>query len=331
MAVLNRQDYSEELNRTNSALDSNNAVRTILGWGDADVGEKIQKTHGEYHRGLRMNELSEEIAKRNLLQLEDNRAIMIDLCNSYSEMSIAKIDEVAARIRGLSPKTIPTHAREVGPGKCVSAFERATCGAPRSIIVLLDRSSSMTSTDAGGRSRFEVSKKCIMDIFNKNVDDRDQIGLYTFEDKVRESFPLTEKGSNRDHLTGLINNLPKPDGLTRFYDGMFECIKKLQMSHTQQNFLIALTDGDDNMSTTQPNGELVTDLIESGIPGLNLIVITCGKQVKAKTIDVLHSWTLSLQAAGSVGMHIPADSPAQLTDVFAKVGAIIDMDGESEI
>merc|ERR1712151_1088657 len=297
----------------------------------AEVEAKIQQVNGQYHRGLRMNELSEVLVKKNLLQLDSNRTIMTELCNSYSMMSLDQIDDVAAGMQGLSPKAVPTQAVEVGSEKGCDWPARATCTGPRSIIVLLDRSSSMCSTDARGKSRFEVCRSCVMDIFDNNVDDRDFIGLYTFEDKVRESFPLTEKGSHRDHLAGLISNLPKPNGLTALYDGMLECIKKLNMSHTKSSYLIALTDGSDNMSTSQPNGELITNMINAGLPGLNLIVITCGKQVKPETIDLLESWTRSVVAAGNVGLRIPAENPGDLTDVFAKVAQLIDTDGESEI
>merc|ERR1712048_268012 len=106
---------------------------------------------------------------------------------------------------------------------------------------------------------------------------------------------------------------------------------KLQMSPTQSSYLIALTDGSDNMSTAQPHGELISNLIKAGLPGLNLIVITCGTQVKPETIDLLQSWTRSVDAAGNVGLHIPAENPGELADVFAKVAQIIDIDGESEI
>merc|ERR1712048_1055068 len=123
-------------------------VDTILGWGDAEVEAKIEHINGQYHRGLRMNELSEVLVKRNLLQNENNRAIMTELCNSYSMMSLEQIDDFSAGMHGLCPKAVPTQAREIGSEKGCVWPARAASTSPRSIIVLLDRSSSMCSTDA---------------------------------------------------------------------------------------------------------------------------------------------------------------------------------------
>jgi len=88
--------------------------------------------------------------------------------------------------------------------------------APRSIMVLLDRSSSMDSKDAGKRSRFEVCRDCIMMIFKDHVDAQDLVGLYSFEDKVRESFPLTQKGPNELKLAAQIKGLPRRTGSQSF-------------------------------------------------------------------------------------------------------------------
>merc|ERR1712187_606987 len=255
------------------------------------------------------NELSEVIAERWLLdKSEANREVMVDLCNRYSYMSLAQIDEAASKIDGLRVSNIPTNAMEVGVDKenVASAEQVLVVDAPRSIAVLLDRSASMCSRDANGSSRFDVCRDCITDIFEKKVDDHDFIGLYTFENHVCESFPLTEKGPNHQRLASLIRNLPAPDGLTRFYDGVQECLQVLQGSSTQSKML------------------------RDGIPGLNLIVITCGSSIKPSTQQSIQQWTNTVQAGGSIGMYIPAERPAELVNVFAKVADIIGMDGDGE-
>jgi len=229
---------------------------------------------------------------------------------------------------------VPTEASDVRPdGTSPQSLSRARLmsGAPRSIALLIDRSASMQKKDAASRSRFEVCRDCIMTIFDQNVQEHDCLGLYTFEDSVRESFPLTEKGKHQKRLRSLIAALPEPEGLTRFYDGVSECIQHLLKSSTELKFLIALTDGDDNMSEEQPEGQKVTALLKEGIPGLNLILITCGKKIKPKTVEVMEYWTQLVQGHGNMGLYIPADHPEQLTDAFAKVAAIIDTEGESEI
>merc|ERR1719253_1631637 len=103
------------------------------------------------------------------------------------------------------------------------------------------------------------------------------------------------------------------------------------MSKTEMKFLIALTDGDDNMSESQPEGQRATALIKEGIPGLNLILITCGKKIKPNMVEIMEGWTRVVQEHGNMGLYIPANRPEQLADAFAKVAAIIDTEGESEI
>mmetsp|Transcript_41644 Transcript_41644/g.109937 ORF Transcript_41644/g.109937 Transcript_41644/m.109937 type:complete len:1214 (-) Transcript_41644:251-3892(-) len=337
MAVLNRRDYAEDVARFGQPLDASNAVETVLGWGVAEACKRIDVVHDEYHRGLRLNELCEQIAKHRLLTKPESSAVMVQLCNDFTTMSTKEIDELAGEITGLDPSQIPTEASAVGVDSSVHhalsrrQLGKLISGAPRSIIILIDRSSSMLTKDAASKSRFEVCRECIMTIFNKNVQDHDHLGLYTFEDAVRESFPLTEKGKNKKRLQSLISNLPEPEGLTRFYDGVSECMEHLLESPTELKFLIALTDGDDNMSEGQPDGQKVTALIKEGIPGLNLILITCGKKIKPKTVEIMESWTRVVQGHGNMGLYIPASRPDQLADAFAKVAAIIDTDGESEI
>lgn len=332
MAVLNRKDYEEDISKFKTELDEFTAVKSILQWGNEETVEKVKEMHGQYNRGLRMNEISEEVARLHLLHNAESRGLMQQLCMEYGRMSIDEIDNFAKQIPDLRPNGIRSEAIEVGADSSKPAG-RSAGGGGKSVVILIDRSSSMLSTDAGGKSRYEVCRDCILDIFNKNIDDGDYIGLYTFESQVRESFPLTEKGPNKAHLAELIENIPQPDGLTKFYDGVLHCLEKLKGSFTAANYLIALTDGDDNMSRQQPNGEMVTNMVRGGdVPGLSLITITVGRDIKPKMLETMKYWTHAVQSNGNVGMHIPADHPATLFDAFAKVAELIDEPaGETEL
>eukprot|EP00929_Paragymnodinium_shiwhaense_P077557 TRINITY_DN3994_c0_g1_i2.p1 TRINITY_DN3994_c0_g1~~TRINITY_DN3994_c0_g1_i2.p1 ORF type:complete len:1470 (+),score=528.61 TRINITY_DN3994_c0_g1_i2:81-4490(+) len=336
MAVLNMEDYRTDMQKFNQSLKSEGAVEQILKWGEHEEKDRIQSTHDDYHRGVRMNELCEEVSERNLLgNNERARTAMVYLCNAYTHMSLRQIDDAASKIEGLDPREVVTEADEVEADGNATPRLGAPFGqgdaAPRSIVVLLDRSSSMDSKDAGRRSRFEVCRDCIMMIFKDHVDAQDMVGLYSFEDKVRESFPLTQKGPNEEKLSSKIKNLPAPHGLTRFYDGVLECVEKLQQSSNGHKFLIALTDGDDNMSNEQPQGQKVVEVLKKGVPGLTLIIITCGTKIQPRTIEVLHQWTSIVQSSGGTAMHIPANRPTQLVDAFARVAEAIDAEGEREI
>merc|ERR1711975_205771 len=62
MAVLNQKDYP------NLKLTADTAVSKILSSGEKDTESKVRKIHGQFHRGLRMNEICEVVTKRKLLQ-----------------------------------------------------------------------------------------------------------------------------------------------------------------------------------------------------------------------------------------------------------------------
>jgi len=327
-AVLSRRDYAEDEKRSGRALQPQTAVEVILGWGSADTQARLQEVHGQYHRGVRLNELSEEVARRGLLEDPRGREVMVRLCSEYGHMSIAQIDALAAQIPGLEPAAIKSAATEVGS----EANAPASVCLSRSIIFLIDRSSSMLSQDAGGKTRFDVCRSCILDIFEKQLDDLDSLGLYTFETQVRESFPLTKKCTNRECIKAAIHGLPPPHGLTRMFDGVLECLQRLQRSGSGPKFLVTLTDGDDNQSKEQPNGEKVTALLRAGIPGLSLIFVTCGGDLKPRTLELVRYWAQLVKSSGQIGAHISARNPTQLREAFAAVAELIDEpDGEVEI
>jgi len=111
---------------------------------------------------------------------------------------------------------------------------------------------------------------------------------------------------------------------------VLECLERLKTNGTSNKFLIALTDGDDNMSNEQPQGQKVTELLRTGVGGLTLIIITCGTKIQPRTIDVLTQWTSLVQGHGGNAMHISANRPTQLVDAFARVAEVIDADGDGE-
>jgi len=328
LAVLNRQEYAEDAQRFGQALRPETAVETILGWGTADTKAQLGGLQGRYHRGLRACELSEEVARHRLLENPRAREVMVQLCSRYEGLSLAQIDALARGVPGLRPERLPTEALEVGPEQGA----QASASASRSVILLIDCSSSMLSQDAGGRTRFEVCRECVAGIFERHVEDGDRLGLYTFGNQVAEVFPLTQKGPNRQRMAALIRGLPAPQGLTRMYDGVLECLLRLQRSGPGPKFLVTLTDGDDNLSAQQPGGERVTALLRGGVPDLGLVFISCGTDIKARTLELVRYWAQRAKDSGGVGAHLSARNPAQLREAFAAAAELLDeTEGQTEV
>jgi len=337
MAIINQDAYIEKCDEYNCSLVPNSALETILSWGNMETGGKVEEMTGQYNRGLRMNELSEEVARLRLLErYPTSKKAMITLCNTFEQLSIAQIDEQAKQINDLQVHKIHTEATEVGAENSTrrsinTSSANLFAGQPKSIIFLIDRSSSMNSSVMGSnKTRFQVCQASIMEIFRNNIEEHDLVGLYSFETSEREHFPLTMKASNERQLTDLINSMPQPYGLTKFYDSVLMCMKKLMESGCQSKFLIALTDGDDNMSKSQPNGEMVTAAVRAGLNGLNLIVITCGREINPRMIETLKYWIQTIQQAGSIGMYIPVDKPEYLAEAFEHVAELIE-EGDGEV
>jgi len=329
LAVLNRQDYADDSKRFGQELQPQKAVEMIQSWGNADVHTRLQLVHGQYHRGMRMNELSEQVAQHRLVQQPQAREAMVCLCAEYARLSVAQIDELAARVPGLQPWRIPTQAVEVG----ADPNAKPKMGLSKSIIFLVDRSASMLSQDAGGKTRVEVARDCIADIFERQVEEHDQIGLYSFETGVHEHFPLTLKGASHRQIASQIAGIKgERHGLTCMYDGILTCAQHMEQAGGGQKFLVTLTDGDDNQSDSQPGGEKVTALLRAGVPGLSLIFVSCGSDLKPRTLELVQYWAQLAKSAGNIGAHISARNPAQLQEAFAAVAELIDEpEGEIEV
>jgi len=333
--VLNRGDYAEDEEKHGQRLEASTAVDTILRWGNASSEQKISGLRQEYHRGTRMNEICEYVWQHDLIQQAKDREVLVQLCNNYSNMSISQINQCAAKITGLNPQQVRTVAEEVGSAprmvraNTLSQVTKSWAGQPRSVLLVVDRSSSMMSQDATlrgtRRSRFDVCRESIMDIFLHHVDDQDSMGLYTFETDVKEVFPLTEKGSQRAKIEEMIKGMPGPSGLTKFYDAVLTGINQLK-DRAGPKYLIALTDGDDNMSRSQPQGQLVTEAVRAAIPDFNLIVITVGSDVKPLMIEGIKCWCSIVKSTGNIGSYIGAANPAGLGDAFAAVAEMITAD-----
>jgi len=117
IAVLNRKDYPVEIQKQ---LTPESAVSRILELGEKETESKVQHITSQFNRGLRMNELCEEITKQKLLNESGNKEIMAELCRKYEGMSIQEINSEASNIKGLRLEGVRSQAEEVGASPSTS-------------------------------------------------------------------------------------------------------------------------------------------------------------------------------------------------------------------
>jgi Ca-activated chloride channel family protein len=114
---------------------------------------------------------------------------------------------------------------------------------PANILLVLDTSGSMND-----EQRLERAKAGL-DVFFKNVEPQDAVGLTIFSDKIQPLVapaPLSKSGNElRSRVRGLI-----ADGGTAFYDATTEAFDSVraQKATDRINAVVLLTDGEDTDS-----------------------------------------------------------------------------------
>jgi tetratricopeptide (TPR) repeat protein/Mg-chelatase subunit ChlD len=150
----------------------------------------------------------------------------------------------------------------------------------KNLMFALDCSGSMAG------SRINQCRKSMIDIVNNFMNGADIISLITFNNVIREVFMNKQNSSDKVEIIDGINNKTKPDGGTAFYKALFDGINKF-VGSKQNNWLVALTDGEDNASNVlgigqrQYNdvGPVVKNIIElakNNNINLKLVIITVG-------------------------------------------------------
>jgi Ca-activated chloride channel family protein len=153
---------------------------------------------------------------------------------------------------------------------------------PANIMLVFDTSGSM-----GEEGRMEQAKRGLQTFFTQ-LSPRDRVGLMAFNDQV---FPLVGVGAYRrtetrlkEAIAGLI-----PEGQTAAYDAIGDGVGKIIAldDDTRINAVVALTDGEDNMSRTSID-ELVAALErQSGQEGepVRVYTIAYGSQANTAALE----------------------------------------------
>jgi len=168
-------------------------------------------------------------------------------------------------------------------------------------------------------SRLQICKNSIKSILNNHIDDNDHVGFMAFASVTKLLFDLTRKEGNLSRMIREVDDL-ETFGATLFYDAILEAANKLISVGTEDRsaskWIMALTDGEDNCSTIDRNGEKAIRLLKEN--GISIAIITVGK-LPQKTINIVNSYV----KAAARGMHVEANDTAKIATAFERVASLI--------
>ena len=117
-----------------------------------------------------------------------------------------------------------------------------------SLTLVLDRSSSMLSSDQGSYSKISLAKEAAIRSLD-NLRETDNIGVVTFNEEYSWAVP-TQKVSNKEEVSDKINSIIAEGG-TSIYSALNEAYKKQKESSAKIKHIVLLTDGQDGMGQNE--------------------------------------------------------------------------------
>jgi len=180
---------------------------------------------------------------------------------------------------------------------------------PKDVMFVLDVSGSM----AGGFIR--QCRESIKIILQDYINDPDYAALIKFDHEVTPVFDLMQRKSHLSEMLHSVDTRTETRGMTAFYDAVLFAIRRFnEIKNNRKNFIIALTDGEDNKSKYNSAEECI-DLLKNN--DITLIAITVGSIRNVGTIK-------SMCQAATDGMHIEAQGGVEgIRDAFGQVAKLI--------
>ncbi|MFW9993613.1 MAG: tetratricopeptide repeat protein [Candidatus Odinarchaeota archaeon] len=139
---------------------------------------------------------------------------------------------------------------------------------PKEVTFILDYSGSMA-----GR-RIKAAREGMKKIFKNQVKNQDLVSLIIFNHQSSVLIPLVGKEGNEERITKRMESLRYPESITAFYDALEAGFTNFERNPSpNERWMIVLTDGDDNSSTTR-----LYDVVKMAkrAMGVNLVIIGVG-------------------------------------------------------
>jgi uncharacterized protein YegL len=186
---------------------------------------------------------------------------------------------------------------------------------PRCVYFVLDVSGSMWGPSID-------TCKNSMKVITGNLSDSDRVSLFTFNNHVKEVFPLVDLATHRQYVSQQIDSLDANYG-TAFYDAIVQCAANVEQQAevigSSTVMLVALTDGDDGNSRS--SAEDAHRAIKRASQGGNLkfVMITVDTANLGNLPKIKH-----IVEANPDGIHLAAtDDPRSVTEAFKQVSKML--------
>ncbi|MBN2150091.1 MAG: tetratricopeptide repeat protein [Candidatus Lokiarchaeota archaeon] len=189
---------------------------------------------------------------------------------------------------------------------------------PKEVVFVMDQSGSMQA-----EGKMTASRSGALEVFEETINIGDEVAIIGFHSIINPLLPLTrKKGTDIAKIKGTFINLDSTPYQTAFYDAVAYAIEMLKATPPEeQRWVVALTDGQDNMSKQHNPGSLAR-LIKSISPPLNFIMIGVGSELK-----MVHNEMTQIVEATPRGKYIKIYSAKNvkkaIEDAFKRVKEIM--------
>jgi len=265
----------------------------LSGKSDADSKIDDESKESQKHDLNVENRLLEALTKTPYMHTATTKSILDSLLGIYTEQK-------------------DTHkSEEITKFAAYHKFDlKATMSSmPKRIAFVIDYSGSMSGT------KIKAAVQSMLMIFDHHMGDEDEVMLIKFTGTVSVEFPLTRKGIYKESykLRSAIENMVYPSGSTAFRDGVNYALGQFKARPSSNDWVISLTDGDDNSSRIS-DFDLKNEITKSSA---GLVVIGVGSDVDEKALKPLTEIT-------KTGFYIKAGSNFDsISAAFGKVANII--------
>jgi tetratricopeptide (TPR) repeat protein len=189
---------------------------------------------------------------------------------------------------------------------------------PKEVVFVMDQSGSMQA-----EGKMTASRSGALEVFEETINIGDEVAVIGFHSIINPLLPLThKKGTDIAKIKGTLINLDSTPYQTAFYDAVAYAIEMLKTTPPEeQRWIVALTDGQDNMSK-QYNPNTLAKFIKSISPPINFVLIGVGSELK-----MVHNEMTQIVEATPRGKYIKIYSAKNvkkaIEDAFKKVKEIM--------